>query len=43
MTSSALDNALFLGSETLGMPQEITGQQRVRAYALERYLRLFVS
>lgn len=43
MTSSALDNALFRGFESLGMLQEMTGQQRGRAYAFERYLRLFVS
>ena len=41
--STPTANALIRDFERLGMLQEITGQQRGRAYAFDRYLRLFVS
>lgn len=41
--STPTANALIRDFEKLGMLQEITGQQRGRAYAFDRYLRLFVS
>lgn len=41
--STPTANALIRDFENLGMLQEITGQQRGRAYAFDRYLRLFVS
>ncbi|OIQ70340.1 adenosine monophosphate-protein transferase SoFic [mine drainage metagenome] len=41
--STPTANALIRDFESLGMLQEITGQQRGRAYAFDRYLRLFVS
>lgn len=36
-------NSLIRDFERLGLLQEITGQQRGRAYSFDRYLRLFVS
>jgi len=36
-------NALLKAFVALGIPAEITGQQRRRSYACERYLRLFLS
>jgi hypothetical protein len=36
-------NALIQNIQKLGMLQEVTGLQRGRAYAFDRYLRLFVS
>jgi Fic family protein len=41
--STPTANALIRDFESLGMLQEITGQQRGRTYAFDRYLRLFVS
>jgi len=41
--SSPTANALIRDLERLGILREITGQQRGRAYAFDRYLRLFVS
>jgi len=41
--STPTANALIRNFENLGMLKEITGQQRGRAYAFDRYLRLFVS
>lgn len=41
--STPTANALIRDFEKLGMLQEITGQQRGRAYAFDRYLRLFVG
>ena len=41
--STPTANALIRDFEKLGMLQEITGQQRGRAYAFDRYLRLFIS
>lgn len=41
--STPTANALMRDFEDLGLLQEITGQQRGRAYAFNRYLRLFVS
>ena len=41
--STPTANALIRDFEKLGMLQEITGQQRGRVYAFDRYLRLFVS
>lgn len=41
--STPTANALIRDFEKLGMLKEITGQQRGRAYAFDRYLRLFVS
>ena len=41
--STPTANALIRDFEKLGLLQEITGQQRGRAYAFDRYLRLFVS
>lgn len=41
--STPTANALIRDFEKLGMLLEITGQQRGRAYAFDRYLRLFVS
>ena len=41
--STPTANALIRDFENLGLLQEITGQQRGRAYAFYRYLRLFVS
>lgn len=41
--STPTANALIRDFEKLGMLREFTGQQRGRAYAFDRYLRLFVS
>ena len=41
--STPTANALIRDFEGLGILKEITGQQRGRAYAFERYLRLFFS
>ena len=41
--STPTANSLIRNFERLGLLQEITGQQRGRAYSFDRYLRLFVS
>ncbi len=41
--STPTANAMIREFERLGLLEEITGQQRGRLYAFERYLRLFVS
>lgn len=41
--STPTANALIRDLENLGLLQEMTGQQRGRAYAFNRYLHLFVS
>jgi Fic family protein len=41
--STPTANALIRELQRLGILEEITGQQRGRAYAFDRYLRLFVS
>jgi Fic family protein len=41
--STPTANALIRDFEKLELLQEITGQQRGRAYAFDRYLRLFIS
>ena len=41
--SSPTANALIRDFEQLGLLQEITGQQRGRAYVFDRYLSLFTS
>ena len=41
--STATANVLTRDFERLAILKEITGQQRGRTYAFERYLRLFVS